>query len=51
MVSGLIIAQQIEEEKVETATDFISFFFSKITVYIDTAVILKDVCSFEGKQW
>ena len=49
MVSGLIIAQQIEEEKVETARFYFLFFFSKITVYIDTAVTLKDVCSFEGK--
>ena len=47
MVSGPIISWQIDEEKVETVTDFI-FLGSKITV-VTAAMKLKDVCSLEEK--
>ena len=48
MASGLIISRQIEEEKVETVTDFI-FLDSKITWMLAAAIKLKDACSLEGK--
>ena len=44
MVSGPIFSWQIDEETVETVTDFI-FWGSKIT----TAMKLKDACSLEEK--
>ena len=46
MVSGPIFSWQIDEETVETVTDFI-FWGSKIT----TAMKLKDACSLEEKLW
>ena len=47
MVSSPITSWQIDEEKVETVTDFI-FLGSKITV-VTAAMKLKDVCSLEEK--
>ena len=49
MASGPITSSQIDEEKVETITDFI-FLGSKIAVDGDyTAMKLKDTCSLERK--
>ena len=47
MASCPITSWQIDEEKVETVTDFI-FLGSKITV-VTAAMKLKDVCSLEEK--
>ena len=47
MVPYPITSWQIDEEKVETVTDFI-FLGSKITV-VTAAMKLKDVCSLEEK--
>ena len=49
MVPYPITSWQIDEEKVETVTDFI-FLGSKITV-VTAAMKLKDVCSLEEKLW
>ena len=49
MVPCPITSWQIDEEKVETVTDFI-FLGSKITV-VTAAMNLKDVCSLEEKLW
>ena len=46
MASSPITSWQIEEEKVETVTDFI-FLDSKITVEVNTTMKLKDTCSLE----
>ena len=46
MASGPIISQQIDEETMETAKDFIFFFGSKITA---AAMKLKDAYSLEEK--
>ena len=51
MASGLITSWQIDEEAMETVSDFI-FLGSKITADDDTAshlMKLKEVCSLEGK--
>ena len=48
MASSPITLWQIEEEKVETVTDFI-FLGSKITATVTTARKLKDTCSLEEK--
>ena len=49
MGSGPITSWQVEEEKVEAATDFI-FLGSKITAV--TAVMkLTEACCLEEKQW
>ena len=50
MASGHIPSWQIEQEKVETVTDFI-FLSSKITADSNSARKLKDVCSLEEKWW
>ena len=47
MAPGPITSWQIEEEKVETVTDFI-FLGSKITA-VTAAMKLKDACSLEEK--
>ena len=47
MASGPITSRQIEEVKVEAATDF--FLGSKITVDFDCSHRIKVVCSLEGK--
>ena len=46
MASGLIIPWQIDEEKVETVTDFI-FLDSKVTSDSVCSHGIKDVCSLE----
>ena len=50
MASSPIPSWQIEQEKVETVTDFI-FLSSKITADSNSARKLKDVCSLEEKWW
>ena len=50
MASGPITSWQIEQEKVETVTDFI-FLSSKITADSNAARKLKDACSSEEKWW
>ena len=41
---------QIDEEKMETVTDFL-FFGSKITADSDYRHEIKDACSLEAKLW
>ena len=48
MASGPITSWQIDEETVETVTDFI-FLGSKITADGTAAMKLKDTCSLEEK--
>ena len=48
MASGPITSWDIDEETVETVSDFI-FLGSKISAYVDCAMELKDAYSFEGK--
>ena len=48
MTSGTITSWQIDEEKMETVTDFI-FLGSRITVDGAAAMKLKDAYSLEGK--
>ena len=48
MASGPITSWQIDEETVETVTDYI-FLGSKITADGDCSHELKDACSLEGK--
>ena len=48
MAPGPITSRQIDEETMETVTDFI-FLGSKITV--TAAMKLRDICSLEGKLW
>ena len=48
MVSGPIISWQIDEEKVETLTDFI-FGGSESLQTVTVATKLKDACSLEEK--
>ena len=48
MASGPITSWQIEGEKMEALTDFISL-GSKITAEVTAAMKLKDACSLEGK--
>ena len=50
MASGLITSWQMDEEKVETVTDFI-FLGSKITADGDCSHEIKDTCSLEEKLW
>ena len=47
MVSGPITPRQIDQEKMETVTEFI-FLGSKITADGDCS---HDACSLEGKLW
>ena len=48
IVSGSITSWQIDEETMETVTDFI-FLSSKITADDDCSHALKDICSLEEK--
>ena len=48
MASGLITSWEIDEETVETVSDFI-FLGSKITADGDCSMKLKDAYSLEGK--
>ena len=48
MTSSPITSWQIDEETMETVTDFI-FLGSKITVDSDCSLKLKDTCSLEEK--
>ena len=48
MASGPITSLQIDEEKVETVTDFISW-APKSLWMVNAAIKLKDTCSLEGK--
>ena len=48
MASGSITSWQIDEETMETMTDFI-FLSSKITAMMTAAMKLKDACSLEEK--
>ena len=48
MAPGPITSWQIDEETMETVTDFI-FVGSKILQVVTAAMKLKDVCSLEGK--
>ena len=50
MASGPITSWQIDEETVETETDYI-FLGSKITADGDCSHELKDACSLEEKLW
>ena len=48
MASGPITSWQVDEETVETMSDFI-FLGSKITADVIAAMKLKDACSLEEK--
>jgi len=48
MACGPITSWQIDEETMETMTDFI-FLGSKITADVDCSHKLKDICSLEEK--
>ena len=48
MASIPITSWQIDREKVEIVTDFISL-GSKMIVMVSAAMKLKDICSLEGK--
>ena len=50
MASGPITSWQIDEETIETVTDFI-FLGSKSLKMVIASMKLKDACSFEGKLW
>ena len=50
MAPGPITSCQLDEEKVETVSDFI-FLGSKITADGTAAMKLKDAYSLEGKLW
>ena len=50
MASGPITSWEIDEETVETVSDFI-FLGSKITADVIAAMKLKDAYSLEGKLW
>ena len=50
MVSGPITSWDIDEETVETVSDFI-FLGSKISADVDCAMELKDAYSLEGTLW
>ena len=50
MPYGPIISWQIDEEKVETVTEFI-FFGSKVTAESAAAMKLKDACFLAEKLW
>ena len=50
MASGSIISCQIDEETMETVTDFY-FLGSKITADGDCSHEIKDACSLEEKLW
>ena len=50
MASSPITSWHIDREKLETVTDFI-FLGSKIMQTVIAVMKLKDICSFEEKQW
>ena len=50
MTSGPITSSQVDEETMETVTNFI-FLGSKITADGDCSHELKDTCSLEEKLW
>ena len=50
MASGPITSWQIDEETVETVTDFI-FWAPKLLQMVTEAMKLKDDCSMEEKLW
>ena len=50
MASGPITSWEIDEETVETVSDFI-FLGSKITKMVTAAMKLKDAYSLEEKLW
>ena len=50
MAFGPITWWQIDEEKMETVTNFI-FLGSRINEMVTAAMTLKDVCSLEEKLW
>ena len=50
MASGPITSWQIDEETVETVTDFI-FWAPKLLQMVTEAMKLKDACSLEEKLW
>ena len=50
MASGPITSWQIDEETVETVTDFI-FWAPKSLQMVTAAMKLKDACSLEEKLW
>ena len=50
MASGPITSWQIDEETMETVTDFL-FLGSKITADGDCSHVIKDSCSLEEKLW
>ena len=50
MASSSITSWQIDDETMETVTDFI-FLGSKITVEVTIAIELKDTCFLEEKLW
>ena len=50
MASGPITSWQIDEETVETVTDFI-LGGSKITTVVTAGMKLKDTCSLKEKLW
>ena len=50
MASGLITSWQIDEETVETVSDFILGAPESLQM-VTAAMKLKDACSLEGKLW
>ena len=50
MAFGPITSWQIDEEKVETVSDFI-FLAPKSLWMVTSAMKLKDICSLEEKLW
>ena len=50
MASGPITSWQIDEETVETVTDFI-FWAPKLLQMVTEAMKLKDACSLKEKLW
>ena len=50
IISGPITSWQIDEETMETVTDFV-FLGSKITADGDCSHEIKDACSLEEKLW
>ena len=49
--SGPITSWQIDEETIETVTDYFFFFAPKSLQMMTAATNLKDACSLEGKLW
>ena len=51
MASGLITSWQIDEETMETVTEFIFFWSPKSLQLVIAAMKLKDACPLEEKLW